>query len=135
LVPNNFDNPNRFYLLSGFWSALLSFSALVIGIVIGLSIHRFDVLFAFVLNLIFPSLTVLLSYKFTNLIFSFIKNGAQKRQIIVFSMFLFVVKYIVVVMPLIMGLIINGSMHTTMFNPFALVIGALIYPMTTLIVQ
>jgi purine-cytosine permease-like protein len=26
-------------------------------------------------------------------------------------------------------------MHTTMFNPFALVIGALIYPMTTLIVQ
>jgi ABC-type multidrug transport system fused ATPase/permease subunit len=108
---------------------------LLISIIIGLSLHRFDILFAFVISLPFPTLAVFLSYLFTNLIFSFFKNGGQKKQIIVFSMFLFVVKYIVVVTPLIIGLIVNGATHTTVFNPFALVIGALIYPMTTLIVQ
>jgi hypothetical protein len=135
LEPNKTTDSNRFYVLASFWSGLLSLAGLVISIIVSLSAHRFNVLFAFVLNLPFPLLAVLVSYKCTNWIFSFIKNGGQKRQIIVFSIFLFILKYIIVVAPLIIGLIIDGALDTTIFNPFALVVGVLIYPTTTLIVQ
>jgi undecaprenyl pyrophosphate phosphatase UppP len=50
-------------------------------------------------------------------------------------MLLFILKYIIVVTPLIIGLIINQVVNTTIFDPLTLVVGALIYPTTTLIVQ
>jgi hypothetical protein len=63
------------------------------------------------------------------------KSGGQKKQIIMFSMFLFILKYIIVVGPLVIGLVINATMGATIFNPFALVIGVLVYPITTMIVR
>jgi hypothetical protein len=114
---------------------LLSFTGLIVSIIIGLIIHHFNIVFAFLINLPFPTLGVLIAYKCTDWIFKFIKGGAKKKQIIMLSIFLFILKYIVIVTPLIIGLIINGVNDTMIFNSFALVIGALIYPTTTLIVQ
>ncbi|MDR0674845.1 MAG: hypothetical protein LBF36_01080 [Mycoplasmataceae bacterium] len=132
---NKVRNSDSFYVFSAFWSGGLSFLGLIISIVVGLVVHRFDVLFSFVINLPFPIFVVWVSSKTINWIFSYIKNGGQKKQIILFSMLLFILKYIIVVTPLIIGLIINQVVNTTIFDPLTLVVGALIYPTTTLIVQ
>jgi ABC-type multidrug transport system fused ATPase/permease subunit len=73
--------------------------------------------------------------KVTNGVINFAKSGGTKKQIILVSMLLFVIKYLVLVIPLIAGLLVNIGTNTIIFNPFALVIGILIYPTTTLIVQ
>jgi SNF family Na+-dependent transporter len=44
-------------------------------------------------------------------------------------------KYLVVILPLIIGLAINSASGTNYFEPISLVIGTLIYPLTTLVVQ
>lgn len=133
MEPNS--NPNRFYILSGLWTGTLSLLALVIGIIVGLAAHRFDVTFAFIITLVFPSFVVFISMKVTNGVINFAKSGGTKKQIILVSMLLFVIKYLVLVIPLIAGLLVNIGTNTIIFNPFALVIGILIYPTTTLIVQ
>ncbi|MDR0740063.1 MAG: hypothetical protein LBF00_04250 [Mycoplasmataceae bacterium] len=132
---NNIHNPNRFYILSALWTGTLSFLALIIGIIIGLSIYRFDVIYAFAITLIFPTIVVFVSQKITNGILTFAKGGAKGKQIIWIAVFLFIFKYLILMIPLIIGLLINAITKTTIFNPFALVVGVLIYPLTTLIVQ
>ncbi|MDR3329842.1 MAG: hypothetical protein LBS76_01045 [Mycoplasmataceae bacterium] len=132
---NNKDNPNRFYILSSIWSASLSLLGLVIGIILGLSAHLFDVTFAFMIGLGFPTLSVYLTKKITDLVLGLAKKGIKKSQIIFVSMVLFILKYIVVVIPLIVGLIVNACTKTLIFSPYVLVVTALIYPMTSLIVQ
>jgi hypothetical protein len=95
----------------------------------------FDVTFAMALSFIFPTICVYISKKMTDFILKFAKTGAKKWQIMFISILLFVIKYIVIVIPLIIGLIVNASINSLIFNPFALVIAALIYPTTSLIVQ
>jgi hypothetical protein len=108
---------------------------LVIGIILGLSAHLFDVTFAFMIGLGFPTLSVYLTKKITDLVLGLAKKGIKKSQIIFVSMVLFILKYIVVVIPLIVGLIVNACTKTLIFSPYVLVVTALIYPMTSLIVQ
>jgi hypothetical protein len=108
---------------------------LLVGVVVGLAAHMFNVTFAMALSFIFPTFCVFLSKKMTDFILKFAKTGVRKGQIMFISILLFVLKYIVIVIPLIVGLIVNASTKSMIFNPFALVIAALIYPTTTLIVQ
>jgi hypothetical protein len=114
---------------------MLSLLGLIIGIIVGLSVHRFDILFAFAITLVFPTIVVFVSQKITNGILSLAKNGLKNKQVVLVSIFLFIFKYFILMIPLIIGLLTNACTKTIIFNPFALVIGALIYPMTTLIVQ
>ncbi|MDR1991250.1 MAG: hypothetical protein LBP70_00765 [Mycoplasmataceae bacterium] len=135
MEPNKLKNSRYFYTLSAIWSTILSISYLIIVIIISISIKRFNVMFAAMINLFVPTLVVFISQKFTNIIFNYGKKDVQKKQIILLAMCLFVIKYIIIVIPLLIGLIVNLSISSLIFNPFVLVIGALIYPMATLIVQ
>jgi ABC-type glycerol-3-phosphate transport system permease component len=63
------------------------------------------------------------------------KEGMGKGKLIFVSIILFTLKYIVVVVPLIVGLAVNNGTHRHYFDSIFLVVATLIYPLTTLVVQ
>jgi hypothetical protein len=63
------------------------------------------------------------------------KQGIKKGWVITISIFLYILKYIVAIIPIIIGSLINLYVDDSTFNLFSLIVITLIYPTSSLLSQ
>lgn len=114
---------------------LLSLLAFLIGFIVGVSTKSFNIEFAILLGFPFPIAAVCIGKLINNLIFAIGKERTKKGKIMASAIFLYLFKYLIVVLPIITGMAIDLGLHSMVFDPIGLVIIVLVYALTTIIVQ
>lgn len=83
----------------------------------------------------FPIVLILFSKFNINSVMSISKKGIKKSWVIVISIFLYIFKYIFAVLPILIGVLINSSCGSQVFNLISLIVVVLIYPSSSLLSQ
>jgi cytochrome b561 len=63
------------------------------------------------------------------------KTKHKKCEIVTIAIFMHIAKYILIILPIIIGVVINIISDSEIFNLFSLIISALIYPTSSLLSQ
>lgn len=126
---------NSFFVKQLIWSYLLFCVGLItVCFVSSLSIYR-NCILSFILYAPFPILLVLSTKFIMDCVMRVSKNGVKKKWVIVISIFLYIFKYILAILPLLIGVLINTHADINIFNLISLVVVVLIYPTSSLLSQ
>ena len=117
---------NIFFLIH--FSILIGVSFLI-TLILSAVYKNYSILYGWSLNIPFIVTAFILGIVFNNLIFKTFRQ-AHKGQIIVISILLYCTKYIVLLLGLIIGVIVNRIFNQDIFNIYALFSTALIYPIS-----
>ena len=117
---------NIFFLI--YLSILIGVSFLI-TLTLSAVYNNYTILYGCLLNIPFIIAAFVLGIIFNNLIFKTFKQS-RKGGIVVISILLFCTKYIVLLLGLIIGVIVNRVINQGIFNIYALFSTALVYPVS-----
>ena len=118
------ERVNIFFLI--YLSILIGVSFLI-TLTLSAVYNNYTILYGCLLNIPFIIAAFVLGIIFNNLIFKTFKQS-RKGWIVVISILLYCTKYIVLLLGLIIGVIINRVTNQDIFNIYALFSTALVYP-------
>ena len=118
------ERVNIFFLI--YLSILIGVSFLI-TLTLSVVYNNYTILYGCLLNVPFIIAAFVLGIIFNNLIFKTFKQS-HKGGIVVISILLYCTKYIVLLLGLIIGVIINRVTNQDIFNIYALFSTALVYP-------
>ena len=118
------ERVNIFFLI--YLSILIGVSFLI-TLTLSVVYNNYTILYGCLLNIPFIIAAFVLGIIFNNLIFKTFKQS-HKGGIVVISILLYCTKYIVLLLGLIIGVIINRVTNQDIFNIYALFSTALVYP-------
>lgn len=118
------EKVNIFFLI--YLSILIGVSFLI-TLTLSAVYNNYTILYGCLLNIPFIIAAFVLGIIFNNLIFKTFKQS-RKGWIVVISILLYCTKYIVLLLGLIIGVIINRVTNQDIFNIYALFSTALVYP-------
>ena len=118
------ERVNIFFLI--YLSILIGVSFLI-TLTLSVVYNNYTILYGCLLNVPFIIAAFVLGIIFNNLIFKTFKQS-RKGWIVVISILLYCTKYIVLLLGLIIGVIINRVTNQDIFNIYALFSTALVYP-------
>ena len=118
------ERVNIFFLI--YLSILIGVSFLI-TLTLSVVYNNYTILYGCLLNVPFIIAAFVLGIIFNNLIFKTFKQS-RKGGIVVISILLYCTKYIVLLLGLIIGVIINRVTNQDIFNIYALFSTALVYP-------
>ena len=118
------ERVNIFFLI--YLSILISVSFLI-TLTLSAVYNNYTILYGCLLNIPFIIAAFVLGIIFNNLIFKTFKQS-RKGGIVIISILLYCTKYIVLLLGLIIGVIINRVTNQDIFNIYALFSTALVYP-------
>ena len=120
------ERVNIFFLI--YLSILISVSFLI-TLTLSAVYNNYTILYGCLLNIPFIIAAFVLGIIFNNLIFKTFKQS-RKGGIIIISILLYCTKYIVLLLGLIIGVIVNRVTNQDIFNIYALFSTALVYPIS-----
>ena len=120
------ERVNIFFLI--YLSILIGVSFLI-TLTLSVVYNNYTILYGCLLNVPFIIAAFVLGIIFNNLIFKTFKQS-RKGWIVVISILLYCTKYIVLLLGLIIGVIVNLIFNQDIFNIYALFSTALIYPIS-----
>ena len=120
------EGVNIFFLI--YLSILIGVSFLI-TLTLSAVYNNYTILYGCLLNIPFIIAAFVLGIIFNNLIFKTFKQS-RKGGIVVISILLFCTKYIVLLLGLIIGVIVNRVINQDIFNIYALFSTALVYPVS-----
>ena len=109
---------------------LLSFLGCLIG---GCISKIYSITYASLIHIPFITCTLVINVIFNQIITDYGLGGAKKAAVVASAIFLYIAKYIILLMGLIIGVIVNVCTHNEYFNIYALVGCAFIYPIGAII--
>jgi len=118
------ERVNIFFLI--YLSILIGVSFLI-TLTLSAVYNNYTILYGCLLNIPFIIAAFVLGIIFNNLIFKTFKQS-RKGGIVIISILLYCTKYIVLLLGLIIGVIINRVTNQDIFNIYALFSTALVYP-------
>ena len=118
------ERVNIFFLI--YLSILIGVSFLI-TLTLSVVYNNYTILYGCLLNIPFIIAAFVLGIIFNNLIFKTFKQS-RKGGIVIISILLYCTKYIVLLLGLIIGVIINRVTNQDIFNIYALFSTALVYP-------
>ena len=118
------EKVNIFFLI--YLSILIGVSFLI-TLTLSAVYNNYTILYGCLLNIPFIIAAFVLGIIFNNLIFKTFKQS-RKGGIVIISILLYCTKYIVLLLGLIIGVIINRVTNQDIFNIYALFSTALVYP-------
>ena len=120
------ERVNIFFLI--YLSILIGVSFLI-TLTMSVVYNNYTILYGCLLNVPFIIAAFVLGIIFNNLIFKTFKQS-RKGGIVVISILLYCTKYIVLLLGLIIGVIVNRVTNQDIFNIYALFSTALVYPVS-----
>ena len=120
------ERVNIFFLI--YLSILIGVSFLI-TLTLSAVYNNYTILYGCLLNIPFIIAAFVLGIIFNNLIFKTFKQS-RKGGIVIISILLYCTKYIVLLLGLIIGVIINRVTNQDIFNIYALFSTALVYPIS-----
>ena len=120
------EKVNIFFLI--YLSILIGVSFLI-TLTLSAVYNNYTILYGCLLNIPFIIAAFVLGIIFNNLIFKTFKQS-RKGGIVIISILLYCTKYIVLLLGLIIGVIVNRVTNQDMFNIYALFSTALVYPVS-----
>ena len=120
------ERVNIFFLI--YLSILIGVSFLI-TLTLSAVYNNYTILYGCLLNIPFIIAAFVLGIIFNNLIFKTFKQS-RKGGIVIISILLYCTKYIVLLLGLIIGVIINRVTNQDIFNIYALFLTALVYPVS-----
>ena len=120
------ERVNIFFLI--YLSILIGVSFLI-TLTLSAVYNNYTILYGCLLNIPFIIAAFVLGIIFNNLIFKTF-NQSRKGGIIIISILLFCTKYIVLLLGLIIGVIVNRVINQDIFNIYALFSTAFVYPVS-----
>ena len=120
------ERVNIFFLI--YLSILISVSFLI-TLTLSAVYNNYTILYGCLLNIPFIIAAFVLGIIFNNLIFKTFKQS-RKGGIVIISILLYCTKYIVLLLGLIIGVIVNRVTNQDIFNIYALFSTALVYPIS-----
>ena len=117
---------NIFFLI--YLSILIGVSFLI-TLTLSAVYNNYTILYGCLLNIPFIIAAFVLGIVFNNLIFKTFKQS-RKGGIVIISILLYCTKYIVLLLGLIIGVIVNRVTNQDIFNIYALFLTALVYPVS-----
>ena len=120
------ERVNIFFLI--YLSILIGVSFLI-TLTLSAVYNNYTILYGCLLNIPFIIAAFVLGIIFNNLIFKTFKQS-RKGGIVVISILLYCIKYIVLLLCLIIGVIVNRVIKQDIFNIYALFSTALVYPVS-----
>ena len=120
------ERVNIFFLI--YLSILIGVSFLI-TLTLSVVYNNYTILYGCLLNVPFIIAAFVLGIIFNNLIFKTFKQS-RKGGIVVISILLYCTKYIVLLLGLIIGVIVNRVTNQDIFNIYALFSIALVYPVS-----
>jgi len=120
------ERVNIFFLI--YLSILIGVSFLI-TLTLSAVYNNYTILYGCLLNIPFIIAAFVLGIIFNNLIFKTFKQS-RKGGIVIISILLYCTKYIVLLLGLIIGVIVNRVTNQDMFNIYALFSTALVYPVS-----
>ena len=120
------EKVNIFFLI--YLSILIGVSFLI-TLTLSAVYNNYTILYGCLLNIPFIIAAFVLGIIFNNLIFKTFKQS-RKGGIVIISILLYCTKYIVLLLVLIIGVIVNRVINQDIFNIYALFSTALVYPVS-----
>lgn len=120
------ERVNIFFLI--YLSILIGVSFLI-TLTLSAVYNNYTILYGCLLNIPFIIAAFVLGIIFNNLIFKTFKQS-RKGGIVIISILLYCTKYIVLLLGLIIGVIVNRVTNQDIFNIYALFLTALVYPVS-----
>ena len=120
------ERVNIFFLI--YLSILIGVSFLI-TLTLSVVYNNYTILYGCLLNVPFIIAAFVLGIIFNNLIFKTFKQS-RKGGIVIISILLYCTKYIVLLLGLIIGVIVNRVTNQDIFNIYALFSTALVYPVS-----
>ena len=120
------ERVNIFFLI--YLSILIGVSFLI-TLTLSAVYNKYTILYGCLLNIPFIIAAFVLGIIFNNLIFKTFKQS-RKGGIVIISILLYCTKYIVLLLGLIIGVIVNRVTNQDIFNIYALFLTALVYPVS-----
>ena len=120
------ERVNIFFLI--YLSILIGVSFLI-TLTLSAIYNNYTILYGCLLNIPFIIAAFVLGIIFNNLIFKTFKQS-RKGGIVIISILLYCTKYIVLLLGLIIGVIVNRVTNQDIFNIYALFLTALVYPVS-----
>ena len=120
------ERVNIFFLI--YISILIGVSFLI-TLTLSVVYNNYTILYGCLLNVPFIIAAFVLGIIFNNLIFKTFKQS-RKGGIVIISILLYCTKYIVLLLGLIIGVIVNRVTNQDIFNIYALFLTALVYPVS-----
>ena len=120
------ERVNIFFLI--YLSILIGVSFLI-TLTLSAVYNNYTILYGCLLNIPFIIAAFVLGIVFNNLIFKTFKQS-RKGGIVIISILLYCTKYIVLLLGLIIGVIVNRVTNQDIFNIYALFLTALVYPVS-----
>lgn len=120
------ERVNIFFLI--YLSILIGVSFLI-TLTLSVVYNNYTILYGCLLNIPFIIAAFVLGIIFNNLIFKTFKQS-RKGGIVIISILLYCTKYIVLLLGLIIGVIVNRVTNQDIFNIYALFSTALVYPVS-----
>ena len=120
------ERVNIFFLI--YLSILIGVSFLI-TLTLSAVYNNYTILYGCLLNIPFIIAAFVLGIIFNNLIFKTFKQS-RKGGIVIISILLYCTKYIVLLLGLIIGVIVNRVINQDTFNIYALFLTVLVYPVS-----
>lgn len=111
------------------FNSLFVLIAFIICISLSVVYKNYCILYGCLINIPFIYLCLFFGYISNRWIF----NGNHKSRITIIAIFLYSIRYIILLLGMIIGLIINASTKVDVFNIYALFSCALIYPIASVL--
>ena len=124
----NFKEP--IYKLMYLYIGILSTLALISCLVIGLVINNYSIIWACLINFPFITIAIVLNVILNTFIAS---CQGKKATVSTIAVFLYITKYIILLLGLIIGIIVDTCVDWNIFNIYTLAACALIYPLGAII--
>lgn len=111
-----------------YWMFLaIALTLMIAFLIVGIITNDYSYIYGFIISIPTNLLVIYINYKLPNLIIDLAKAVKPKKVIIALSIFLYMIKYILVVLPMLIGVLLNNYV-INIFNIYTLLVGILIYP-------
>lgn len=124
---NLFDQKLNIYFL--LFNSLFILIVFVICISLSVVYKHYNIIYGLLINIPFVYICLLFAYIINKLILSI----SNKKHVIIFSVCMYAIKYVILLLGMIIGFIINLKTKTNIFNTYSLFSCALIYPTSSIL--
>ena len=129
------NKPNSFFIRQLIWCYLLVLLGLIVTIFMACLSPCKNYIFAFILYLPFPTIVIWFTKFIIDAVMNTSKKGIKKGWVVTIAILMYMSKYIVAVLPIVIGELINLAVGNEIFSLISLIVVVLIYPTSSLLSQ
>ena len=127
----NFKEP--IYKLMYLYIGVIGIVAVACCCIVAAAVKNYSIAYASLIHVPFIVCAIILNVIFNALVTGYGASGMKKAAVTASSVFLFIAKYIVLLLGLIIGVIVDATTKVDYFNIYALVGCAFIYPIGSIL--